>query len=426
MRAIGQSFLFWGSLLAFFLLLPPGILDYICPVLSNGIKLSTIVVLCVEAIWCRHLKIRLSRAIAGFFAIVAGYFGFIFIGGVYFGVEGISLSPMLAFCRLLSFALMAMIAKKLEVFGRWLNLLKHYCWVLLIANLFSQLLFPQGIMTPHATEEISWQPLYFLCNSNYFVFYYIFFVAIATCESFYVGKKISASVLVMLVLEVFSYVLCGAYYMSATGIILVVLMLLIVLFERFTGLLGCLTHELIAPCLIVFILAVVVFSGHGHFLGVPFELLGINSDTLLSRVDLWSDALASASDSPIIGHGSFLAEFSEENGHAKTSHNNYVQILYYGGIVALAFFVAVVLYSFANIKSGKHILRSIQYLRVFLVLYLIIFFVEQNPFCMLFFYLLFLSVYMQEEGCLKPSGRQLDKRTDAWACILQSSLKAVS
>lgn len=308
---------------------------------------------------------------------------------------GSVLSCLLRFIQVCGLFSFLSLLKTKEKVNKFIGVFYVYLALLVCLNVVTQIVIPTGIIQPSGT---SWQPQYILKNANSFVFYYLFALILGTISSIMKKGKVSISVFCLSVIEIFSFYLCGGNG-SSTGLVIIVCSLFGLLcvefgwFKTFRKLFYRYTYGILFV-FITFLIYIILFPVHTIIFGVLQFITG-ESVSLLARVVIWQTAWTEILKAPLFGHGTAMVEFvySVFEGELRSAHNNFLQIFYFGGIIAIVIYLAIIITSAKAVhRSYIHNIKFISLFFVFLILYLLIFMVEQQPLFMDFYYYLIISV----------------------------------
>jgi O-antigen ligase len=261
-----------------------------------------------------------------------------------------------------------------------------YLFIMIACNLLSQVLIPNGIVEPNG---VNWQP-YFICsNANSFVYVYIFALAVGSILELKLYNKIRIDVYLLWGIEFVSMLMGG----TSTGLVAVLLagmyLLVIVrmpikkLLKRFRVILTILI------CIFVYF----IYFNNANMLSNSIKMFTGEDSSYSARIYIWQIAVEQIKLHPLLGYGTGTSNLAyDASGLARSGHNNYLQVLLQGGFIALSVYVLFVYRSLADIIKEKVIVADISFLIVyFALIYMIVFFFEQNPIFIGFYSLLLLS-----------------------------------
>lgn len=262
-----------------------------------------------------------------------------------------------------------------------LRALDNYLAILIVLNFFIQLLLPNGLMI----EKAEWQNIYLLGNANSYVFVYLLAITVDQSYNRLTKKKQGIKSYSLIVIELLSFVI-NREIVSLTGFLCIAVFGFIIvlmnrnLLNRFVQMVSSKAIFVIGIVVVAFILLL-----QTEYIFVVFEKIGINKGDITnfnSRVYLWRNAISRIMTSPIIGHGTVDGNFATSlTGRARSSHNNYLQILYYSGFIGLSLFLASGITTIINLR--KHCNKGNDVYTVYFVgimLFYLSFLVEQSPY----------------------------------------------
>lgn len=323
---------------------------------------------------------------------------------------------VIAFSRILSFGLLCLLSYK---DAKWDYLIKTYTiygFLLVAGNLIIEVVLPSGIITG---QGLSWQNQYLLRNANTFAFYYVFISAISFAASYY-SHFFRKLYICELVIELLSYLILGDAT-SMTGLLLVVpFMLLIVLPYKATRISK---YGKAIAIIVGAFLVVSVILGNMTFIYEALGVFGIDAGTLRSRFVIWQNALSRIESNSFLGFGTNTIEFSmDATGLARSAHNTYLQLLYFGGAIGLCLLVVALCSCLrrAPIECFGQTFTQAFAVRWGVILYLVLFYTEQNVLFPGFYLCLFLSYFFLERAVADYSRGRL-----GWsACMSEGEIDA--
>lgn len=369
-----------------FILLPAPILEYTNSDLWSILNISTLIA-CLIAfiIYCRKGIHNSFKSIAAVLFVLL-MFASILVPNAMYGVESRGYVVVVARILLAYFAFVHL--RNVNQLSDFVRVFAAYCFMLLLLNFISELLFPEGII---AASWESWQPYYVLTNANSFIFYYLFFVALIIF-AFSNKMRRSGVVILVLVTMIASFLILGDAT-SEAGLICVALLLLIYASPLYAVVLRLMGNGyLICLVWIIFFIAIVVL-GCSSWIVDLLNYVGFDASTLVSRNEIWRYALGVIAQNNGLGAGTAITQFSYgDGGFARSAHNTYLQIMYYGGVLGIISFFAAAFPSFSTSHISNTQYLSLQRaLRLVIVMFALTFFVEQKPFFTPYYYLLLLT-----------------------------------
>lgn len=247
---------------------------------------------------------------------------------------------------------------------------------LVILNFLCLVFLKNGIITPYG---VHWQRQDILLNANSYAFYYIFTFCI-TLLAFQKGKRPNPLVCGLLLIEYISLQIL-APKSSDTGILIVIGMILYYASRCWLGDYNPRPMAIAAVSAVVIAMVLLLVLHNGSWLSSALAGLGIDTNTLLNRMEIWQDAATKIFKRGIVfGSGTGVESFAiGDGGLDRSAHNEYLQILYYGGLFAFIPFLALV-FSPIILNPQKRSFAFWNTAAAGIVFYLILFFVEQKVF----------------------------------------------
>lgn len=259
-----------------------------------------------------------------------------------------------------------------------------YCFLICALNLTSQIYYgSEGI---YHNWLVSWQPYYICGNGNYFVFFYLYSFFITIQYELIGGYENKKRSIIILVIMLFSMLLAD----SSTGLISVIFALVVRFFghKNIVEFLRKHIKGLVSVFLII-VIWFIVFKGWNNVFILNFanDVLGENS-SFLERGLIWENAINTVINSPLFGYGTNAVEIARDfSGNLRSAHNNYIQIAVYGGIIALLFYIGILVSFFKSVAKNKN--QMFAFSGLIIIIYCIAYLFEQNPFYIGFYAIIF-------------------------------------
>lgn len=276
------------------------------------------------------------------------------------------------------------------------RVLRDYFTATIACNIIHQLVFPYGfnvILT-------GLQRYYLMGNANSFIFAFVIALMLSAFYSTATRNKMGIHTLILCIMEVIAYFLCIGST-STTGILCVV---------AYTGFIILLQFDFIRQAMIssvkrfrvilIIVAFIFVFLVTTDYVSDFLVLIGMNESDIMnfqSRMYLWNNALQKIKKSLIFGNGVLDGNFVVSlTGRMRSAHNNYLQILYYSGLLGLIIYFVAIFKTIGELKRKK-ILNNDMYAvySASILIVLIGYFVEQNPFSIYFLVLLCFGISLQ-------------------------------
>ena len=254
------------------------------------------------------------------------------------------------------------------------RVLAMYVFALIVLNFFFLVALPEGIIPP---GEASWQRQDILLNVNSYTFYYVFAYGVASV-GFRNDKRMPLIVLSLFAVEAASLLAHGKDT-SETGVILLVATFISYVGRGFINRRSQATINRVVVVLAAATFTLVIVLGSWKWISELLAAAGLGSNTLTSRMEIWGNALDQIKSRGLRwGSGTGVAKFTiGDGGMPRSAHNMYLQILYYGGIIALVAYTSLL--SFPLLEKPRHLSEDV-WVTVCscILLYVVLFFVEQN------------------------------------------------
>ncbi|EOT40455.1 O-antigen ligase family protein [Enterococcus columbae] len=249
-----------------------------------------------------------------------------------------------------------------------------YGSIVVLSNLVSQLLCGENGIYHDWLQ--SWQAYYVCGNANSFIFHYLLVLGVLFAYIQLSGSFVIWSYIVHVIM-IFSMFYALQYGGSTTGfVVMIALLLLRIISIR-------VVREFIFKYYKIaliggFIFATWIVIGNGWksewLLDILQRYLNENS-SFLARGIIWNNAMQLITEAPFLGHGTSAVRIVKDiDGILRSAHNNYLEITIMGGVPALIFYL---LYIIKSLKGNR---KQSYLLIVVVIMYLIVYMVEQNPF----------------------------------------------
>lgn len=297
---------------------------------------------------------------------------------------------------LVAFSLLFLLSRTKSQNYLGLKALRDYLFIIVILNMIMELLYFGGF----TTDRRGWQDIYLLGNANSYVFTFLLALSAENVYSLLEYKKIGKRGYILVFAEWISFYL-GGESTSAAGMLCVTLYLLMMVairsrFVRAMFGFGSKRAFILILCVLTLFIVMVNTSTIYQLL----EFIGIEQTdigTFGSRVYIWRQAISRILESPVIGHGVVNGNFAlSATGALRSGHNNFLQILYYSGIIGLSLYFASIALIIKKIRKclGLDETLSIIYF-IGILLYVLAFLVEQSPFSCEFIAFLVIGVFIE-------------------------------
>lgn len=246
---------------------------------------------------------------------------------------------VIGFCILVDLALQFSSIKIINIFAMALTLLT-------IANFATLFLYPEGMYVSNSLNG-NWKSNWLFGFKNVFIFSILpmlFFVAIRLLLT---KKKLDWSFWLMLAISAYSIFRVGSI---TSGFCILMMAILIILFERrdFTLILNARNYMYVSLGLSWSLVTASLIPMLSKYLSV------INRDisTMSNRTFIWQRAVMCVGKSLFSGYGRETEYSVYTNLGAYHAHNQWLDVLYIGGIIAFALLLVLFLYAIRiNSKS---------------------------------------------------------------------------
>ena len=268
----------------------------------------------------------------------------------------------------------------------FLRNLYFYLFIMVTCNLASQILSPNGIVQ---SSGANWQPYFICANANNYVFIYIFALAIGSIVEFKVYNKIKIDVYLLWVIELVSMLMSD----TSTGLLAVLFAGLYLFVIIKTPIKKLLKRPRTILAILIIGFFYFVYFNNGDMISIYIKRFIGEDVSYEARVYIWQTAVQNIKLHPLLGYGMGVADLAHDAlGLTRSAHNNYLQILLEGGFIGILIYILFVYRCLVDIVKQKSIISDLKFLQVyFVIIYLIVFFVEQNPIFIGFYFLLLLG-----------------------------------
>ena len=257
----------------------------------------------------------------------------------------ISLTKNFALCYIIEYIIL-----KYKYEG--INTIKNTLAILVIINLITMIIMPNGIITITRIENDWYRyevPWWLFGNKNGAFFWLYCLNLLAQLSLIYTTDKKHTWDYIFIIITIISSVISR----SSTTMIAMILLSLFPLMKKILGklkkIMNLRNYTIGYIILTIMLVTAIQFNG----LTLITSLLGKDT-TFTGRIEAWMNAKNLIFQKPIIGYGLLDYEISRKlfGGYAfVNAHNAILQILMQGGIIA--FFVMVILYHCLNQKTKK-------------------------------------------------------------------------
>lgn len=258
--------------------------------------------------------------------------------------------------------------------------------VLVVVNTFTMIVYPTGL---YRDEQDYWQN-WILGYKNSYIYYYLLWI-MADLYLAYTnrGKFLLRNYLLIIIL--LAIAIMSESMTSAAG--LAVILVLLPCYHFFQKHPRILQPAKIFVAYVAAFLAVIVFYIQDHFANLIEQIFSRNA-TFTGRTYLWQKAFEDIGERPLLGHGYRSPVYDLESGReAVTTHNFILDVMYKGGIVALALLAYLAILAMRPLKRTSN--RMTYAWVIILIAFLIMSIVETYGF-MLPMFILTLFYYVPQ------------------------------
>lgn len=242
--------------------------------------------------------------------------------------------------------------------------------------------------------EVSYRRYCFISNDNSLLPFLLpaMIMALIYIENFYLDKR---KFMTYIIFAVFS----SSIYLTwtGTGVVLFTFTLLIIIFEK-TGIWRAFNARRVIFISVVSVILFVRYQIQDKFLQF---FTAVQKDTTFSgRIIIWGMAFDKLKDNLLTGFGMPLSDlmFNIQSTREFTSHNQFLQIMLWGGVILLGAYILIILTSYRNMYHFKNKVNGATQMLcnigLFGMLYYFVFEVHENT--PLFWVLLVLVYHINE------------------------------
>lgn len=282
------------------------------------------------------------------------------------------------FFRLFAWMLWLDLLRERNCLYQMIHAMSNTFFIMIVINTIGEIILPNGFVSEMTVDGGYWQQwtsIYFLGNDNTFALQYMFFLGIIAIDDYFHNSKITMKTIVAAIICDVSVVIVwtGSGLVSCLGMSIVLVLAYFNCLEQ-----KYLNYKVLVPVYII-IFVLIVWNQDTGFLSFVFSRL-LNKDlTLSGRTLVWPEYISLIMNKPLLGHGIAVTEYIEYRGRMRSTHNQILQILLYGGFASLMGYVSLIWIALKKQYANRH--ESIGAITTWLVLIMLIcFMVEQNVF----------------------------------------------
>lgn len=268
----------------------------------------------------------------------------------------------IGFCILFDLALQFAPIKIINIFSGILALLT-------VVNLVCIIVFPGGMYTT-ASLNGNWKSNWLFGFKNLFIFTLLPMLFFVSVRSFMLKRKLDLFFWILLGISAYSVFRTGSV---TSGISILFIAILILLFEKrdLTFVLNGRNYMLVSLGLSWALITASIIPTLSNYLAV------VNRDltTMSNRTYIWQNALDCLKSSWLLGYGREVEKSVYPHLGAYHAHNQWLDVLYIGGIVAFAVFIVLFLWAFKNNAESSDI-RLVNVINSILLGYFILYLTE--------------------------------------------------
>lgn len=288
--------------------------------------------------------------------------------------------------------------------SRMLRAMSNSFIIMIVINTIGEIVLPNGFFSELTVDGGYWQQwtsIYFLGNDNTFALQYMCYLGVIIIDDYINNEKITFRTIASVIICDISvlFVWTGSGIVACLGLTVILLMAHWNILDQ-----KYLNYKVLIPIYVV-LFVLVVWNQNTGILSFLIQNI-LNKDiTLSGRTLVWPEYISLIMDKPLLGHGIAVTEYFEFSGRARSTHNQFLQILLYGGFVSLLGYFSLIWMSLKKQYDNRH--EMIGTVLTWLVLIILFcFMVEQNVFYLgqyVLLYILFTVRYNSQS--VKTSSR---------------------
>lgn len=280
--------------------------------------------------------------------------------------------------------------------SRMLRAMSNSFIIMIVINAIGEIVLPNGFISELTVDGGYWQQwtsIYFLGNDNTFALQYMCYLGVIIIDDYVNNGKITFRTIASVIICDISVL----FVWTGSGVV-ACLSLTVILLMAYWNILDqkYLNYKVLIPIYVV-LFVLVVWNQNTGFLSFIIQSV-LNKDiTLSGRTLLWPEYISLIMDKPLLGHGIAVTEYFEFSGRARSTHNQFLQILLYGGFVSLVGYFSLIWMSLKKQYDNRH--EMIGTVLTWLVLIILFcFMVEQNVFYLGQYVLLYILFTVRNNG----------------------------
>ena len=287
-------------------------------------------------------------------------------------------------------------------FAKMLHAMSNSFIAMILINLVGIIALPNGFIIELTVDGGYWQqwtPIYFIGNDNTFALQFVFYLGIIAIADYLDNGHISFRTIISVLMCDISVLLVwtGSGVVACLGLTVVLLLAYRNILKQ-----KLLNYKVLIPVYVaLFIL--IVWNQNTGFLSFAVKDILHKDVTLSGRTLIWSEYISLIMDKPFLGHGIAISEYIQFGGRTRSTHNNILQILLYGGFVSLFGYFSLIWIALKKQYDNRREMMGTVFTWLILII-LICFMVEQNVFYLgqyVLMYILFVGEYGNQEVKIK-------------------------
>lgn len=235
---------------------------------------------------------------------------------------------------------------------KFLGVLEVFLFVLIVINLATIILYPNGMYVNADGYASNW----FLGYKNSHILYILPMLMFSLLKNYSKNKKIDLKNCVYIVISLISTILVK----NSTAIVGLSLICLLLLFKPFLEKIRILNLKNYFIIYIIVFLGIVIFRVHNVLEFLIVDILDKDL-TFTGRTYIWDSVIEIIKDKPILGYGNCVYKFSQ---YISTTHNTILDILFKTGLLGLVAYIIIIKNTIKNF--GESLNNNLKY--VFLVI----------------------------------------------------------
>lgn len=244
--------------------------------------------------------------------------------------------------------------------GDWVTSLELIAWCIVLVNFYTLIAYPDGLYHVGESANESSYRNWFLGYDNAHAEYFIYAVMFAMLGSYKrTGRQVTLSSLVMYALCLISTLIVQASTSTVALAVLGIYMLIRGRSEK-AGPFNIRSYLIAYFVVLVFLVSIAL--GHAAMPDAITQYVSgtFGKDaTFSNRTILWSNAFSWFGQSPLFGNGVESADvLVTKIGHASGAHNEFINILYAGGLIHFVLFCALLVISMKPLWKNKDLIPA--------------------------------------------------------------------